>query len=353
MIVRHILCHHAQLIAHPVGDGNALELNSWGTAMMDCGGDARAIQVLHSAAARGMSEFLLTHLHFDHYSGISRQPPGTKLPFDVDQLFLPALPLIKDHSLTENFALTLFTMNKILGGKSGIPEQDLIDGFTSLNPTSTSPSHAFLSKGDSFDLAGIPFQVLWPPRVASDLVATSAKNAIDVFEKAIENNEQAKEIRERLRDQAAQAARRAVQRADEHDDRSADASQEEDSTDNEEFIDGALEIPETLINANRAIRRVANRLSLAFRCGTRLIHLGDLERAELNQVVTDLGPAKEFFGMIAAHHGTHFSSKMNRLRALHLVVSNGSRRPNLQAGYRKIARFIQETNVHGHSFLVF
>ena len=148
------------LIAHPVGDGNALELQSWGTALMDCGEDRGALQALHSASSRGMSEFLLTHLHADHYSGITKQPTGTKLSFNVDRVFLPALPLIQDRHLTAEFALALFTLNATLGDKSGIPEKDLIDGFAALNPSGNPPSHTFLSKGDSFDLAGAPFQVL-------------------------------------------------------------------------------------------------------------------------------------------------------------------------------------------------
>jgi ribonuclease BN (tRNA processing enzyme) len=345
--------HDSLLIAHPVGDGNALELQNWGTALMDCGGDDRALQVLHSASARGMSEFLLTHLHADHYSGITKQPAGTKLSFDVDHIFLPALPLIGNRGLTANFALALFTMNVLLGSKSGIPEQDLIDSFASLNPRDSKPSHTFLSKGDSFDLAGTPFQVLWPPRAVSGLVAQAAQEAVDEFEKAIGRDERAREIRDRLTEQASQAADRAEQHAANEVDIVDDAADSDASTDVEKDSESERYVPESLRSANRAIRDVANRLSLAFRCGSRLIHLGDLESAELNQVATDLEGATDFFGMIAAHHGTHFARNMNSLSALHLVVSNGNRRPHLKADYRKIASYIQETNVHGHSFLVF
>lgn len=348
------------LIAHPVGDGNAIELRNWGTALMDCGGDSRALQVLRSASARGMSEFLLTHLHADHYSGITKQPAGTKLSFDVDHVYLPALPLIENRDLTEKFALALFTMNSLLGGNSGIPEQDMIDTFKSLNPSESTPSHTFLAKGDLFDLAGTPFQVLWPPRAVSGLVAKAAKAAVEEFEEAIKQNEHAKKIREHLRDQASQASKRAEQAADPAAQRAAndvviveDSDNHDDSTYVEENSEIDGEIPETLRRANKAIRDVANRLSLAFRSGSRFIHFGDLENAELNQVVTDLGRASDFFGMIAAHHGTHFSNKMKTLRVLHLIVSNGTRRPRLKAGYREIASYIQETNVHGHSFLVF
>lgn len=349
----HRHCHHSLLIAHPVGDGNALELQNWGNALMDCGGDDRASQVLHSASARGMSEFLLTHLHADHYSGVTKQPASPKLSFDVDRVFLPALPLIGNRGLTENFSLALFATNAILGSKSGVPEQDLIDTFASLNPSGSTPSHTFLSKGDSFYLAGTTFEVLWPPRAVFGLVAKAAKTAVDKFNEAVERNKQAREIRDRLRDRASQAADRAAQHAAGEVVIEEEARDHDDSTDVEKDSLSEKLIPESLEAANKAIRAVANRLSLAFRCGSCLIHLGDLENAELNQVVTDLGQVNQFFGMVAAHHGTHFSHKMRSLRTLCLVVSNGTRRPNLNVGYRSIAVYIQETYVHGHCFLVF
>jgi len=305
-----------------------------------------------------MSEFLLTHLHADHYSGITKQLEGTKLSFDVDHVFLPALPLIKDCSLTQEFALALFTLNAILGRNSGIPEQDLIDKFTELNPSGSKPCHTFLSKGDSFDLAGTTFQVLWPPRAIYGLAAESAQTAVEEFNKAIEDDNKAKDIRDQLVKRAKQVALHAERYAKnecESDDHPTDdnGGPLDESTDRKKSSDIEGEVPEAIKKANKAIRGVANRLSLAFRCGHRLIHFGDLECAELNQVVTDLGTAKQYYGMIAAHHGTHFGSSMKNLRALHLIISNGKLRPKFKKGYFKIASHIQETNVHGHSFLVF
>lgn len=351
--------HDSLLIAHPVGDGNAIELQNRGTAMMDCGGAYRAVQALRSASARGMSEFLPTHLHADHYSGVVKQTVGTKISYDVESVFLPALPLIQNVELTQRFALALYTMNMILGEKTGVPEQDLIDTFKSLNPRGHKPSHTFLSKGDLFDLAGTPFQVLWPPRAVSGLVSQAARTAVDEFEKAIESDERAKEICQQLKESAYQTAKHAKRHVKRDDDSLVDYSDnvanedDEDSSFNVEDNDNMPGVPDQLKNANRAIRGVANRLSLAFRCGSRLIHLGDLEKAELNQVVIGLGGATNFFGMIAAHHGTHFSSKMTDLDAQHLVVSNGKQRPNIKPGYRNITCCIQETNIHGHSFLQF
>lgn len=353
-------CHCSFLIAHPVGDGNAIELQNWGTALMDCGGNNRALHVLKSASARGMSEFLLTHLHADHYSGVTKQPAGTKLASDVNHVYLPALPLIANRSLTAGFAQALFTMNALLGTKSGVPEQDLIDTLRSLNPSDSTPSHTLLSKGDDFCLAGTPFEVLWPPRVVSDRFTRAARKAVQEFEQAIEQNEKAKEIFNRLKEQATHAALRAEDRAGSDAQREANdfvsdegENHQEDATgvENDNEID--QEVPENLRRANKAIRRVANRLCLAFRSGSRLIHLGDLENAELDHVVTDLGRATDFFGMVAAHHGTHFSCQMKKLQALHLIVSNGTRWPKLKSDYREIANYIQETNVHGHSFLMF
>lgn len=341
------------LIAHPVGDGNAIELQNWGTALMDCGGDSRAKRVLRSASARGMSEFLLTHLHTDHYSGVTKQPSGTKLSTDVEHVFLPALPLIDDRNLTMEFALALYTTNMILGNTSGIPEQDLIDRFKALNPLGITPSHTFLSKGDLFDLAGTPFQVLWPPRAVFGLVAQSARDAVDKFNQAIKNDEHAMQICRRLKESASTAAERASRYANNESDGVVDATDSDDPRPYEGEIDNSLDVPEYLREANRAIRSVANRLSLAFRCGSRLIHLGDLEKAELNNVVSDLGEATDYLGMIAAHHGTHFGCRMKKLSVLHLIASNGKRRPNIDRNYDKIASYIQETNVHGHCFMVF
>jgi hypothetical protein len=351
------------LIAHPVGDGNALELESMGTALMDCGGDIRASEALHSASARGMSEFLLTHLHLDHYSGITSQTRGTKLSFDVKNIFFPALPLIDDQDLTKEFALALFTLNKILGSGSGIPEQDLVDKFLELNPNNTQPSHRSLLKGDVFNLAGVPFEVLWPPRSITGLVAKSARDAVAEFKSALEKNQDAAIIRDGLQNSAEIVAKRAWDLAS-HNNDSVDISEAEDIneaetlpdelTDDEGSNSTTPDLPTELVSANDSIRGVANRLCLAFRFGHRFIHLGDLERAELNKVAISIGQNSRFFAMIAAHHGTHFSKNMHSLRVANLIVSNGKKSmKNFDNNYNRIEELIQQTGKHGHCFFCF
>lgn len=335
----------SMVLAHPVGDGNAIELIKFGSGMMDCGGDSRAEQVLLGASARGMRSFLLTHPHADHYSGVLSASKTKTLRQDVTQLFVPAIPFLGTRSITISFTAALYTMNALLGEGSGVPEEDLANAFKKLNPSGIQPAVRFLRQGDGFNMAGISFEVLWPPPDASDL-AKSAAAAVRIFQDAIQGQPEAKRIYENLRKHA--------------DDRIHEREQTTESlllSSGEEFEVGEAgtqqcipesdRLSEQLQEANKAIQSVANRLSLALRSGCELLHLGDLEAGELRKVANGLRGQNVYRVLVAAHHGTHWSKKLAALRFQDCLVSNG---PKMSSFYKKEydqARFVQKTHAHG------
>ena len=351
-----------QVIVHSVGDGNAIELSNGATgnsALVDCGGDnAKAIPVLLGASIRGATDFVLTHFHYDHYSGVSEQPVGTVLARDIDAIYVPALPLILDYKTTLDFAVALFALNKVIfGSMSEVAEKDLIDKFQNLNPSGMKPTLTFLSKGDSFNVAGTDFEVLWPPKyLNSSGIVKSVVEAVKAFDRAVEIDPRVRRALDEVRKWAEQTTQLAAERAKLDEGRSAKEEENIRSTlesdDNfsvQEEPEDNSDLPTVIKEANKKIRGVANRLSLAFRSPGCFLHLGDLEDNEINVVAKDLYPKPYFCNVVAAHHGTHFGHKLAGITMCSLLVSNGTQRPQIDVRYRKISGRIQETNINGTS----
>jgi len=351
------------VIAHPVGDGSSIEIIGdlgSSSALVDCGGNDRAIEVLSHASVRGMNEFVLTHPHLDHYSGVTLFPTGKKLSRDVDHVFIPALPLLGSEEITFKFALALFALNFMLGSKTGVAEKDLLDQFVHMNPSGANPKVSLLALGDSFNLSGRQLEVLWPPLRASGILVQSVEEAIGAFENALQVDDMARKARDKVIVAAEEAAKGAASRAG-HGDSGAEQPQLSDPVPEDEAkniceepgLGFPVDVSDEVKAANEKIRSVANRLSLAFRSLGCFLHLGDLESYELSAVVNNLGKSTHYCSIVAAHHGTHFSARMSALTARTLLVSNGPKRHVIDPGYLKIANMIQETYRQGHCFAFF
>jgi hypothetical protein len=355
------------LVAHPVGDGSSIEIVEGPigpSSLMDCGGDMRAQQVLRESSGRGLDSFLLTHLHQDHYDGITKQPASQKLLSDVKRLFLPILPLVVDFDTTFLFARALYTINATLGSSSGIPEQDLIDRFTALNASGVSPIACFLKKGDRFELCGHNFEVLWPPAFVDGSILPSVIAAIKAFDEAVSLDPIAREVREHLTQKARMAAEMSAMMAEALEGPSPPMTETLDSLPHaQEVLEGGdataddepnsreLMLSPELRSASAKIRAVANHLSLSFRSGYSFIHLGDLCSRELEQVIRDLGICTFYSTLIAAHHGTHSCPRMRSLNAHTTIVSNGQgMKPYFSTDYKLISTTLQETLTQGHGF---
>jgi hypothetical protein len=77
--------------------------------------------------------------------------------------------------------------------------------------------------------------------------------------------------------------------------------------------------------ANQALRNVADLFSLAFRCDSHLLFLGDLKSREIHKVVTALksGPGQTYYNvLISAHHGTRWDRSLRDISVREAVVSS-------------------------------
>jgi hypothetical protein len=103
----------------------------------------------------------------------------------------------------------------------------------------------------------------------------------------------------------------------------------------------SIEMPESLKAAERFLRGVLNRISLAFYEDNRFLFLGDLEREEIGYVIDDLKQkGKTFFRyLFTAHHGTHWHDKIKEIRSKHILSSAGHERlKDYQIGFKEYAK---------------
>ena len=84
--------------------------------------------------------------------------------------------------------------------------------------------------------------------------------------------------------------------------------------------------PQPTVDANNALRKGANRVSLVLRDRQRLLVWGDVEKAEIKSVESDLWRQRldRFATATAPHHGRRWPERLGYPRALRLLES---RRP--------------------------
>ena len=161
--------------------------------------------------------------------------------------------------------------------------------------------------------------VLWPPRtiVRTDRKTTKAVRAfISGFEKALQDDANLRCITERVRNDELLSV--------------YDIDEREHPTDRElpeepEWDDpqGQRRVPESTRTANELLRKVTNRLSLAFYVRSLgLIFLGDVETDEIPQIVAQIRH-RPVYCMVAPHHGTHWHDALATIPSVYTVAANG------------------------------
>lgn len=262
---------------------------------------------------------ILSHFHLDHYNGLAYMASlrgAVRYPlFQIKELYYPGIPAF---SASTQFAMALFTMNlRLLGDEVGIAEYELLRLVSRLNG-GTQPEVMPLYQNDKLNLGHSSFTVIWPPRRLAE-EAPAAKQvvrALQLFEKAMKDDEQTRKWHEYIKEK--RLLTKYFDQGEEY--------HSNDIRDLPEFQPRTL--PLIVEQANWALRKAANRLSLAFyEVHGQLLFLGDVMSKEIRVIVSDLCRCRrQYFGLlITPHHGTRWNKELLKVRFSHAVSSCGHR----------------------------
>ena len=219
----------------------------------------------------------------------------------------------------QEFYAALFAVNLFLfGSYSGHMGFDFVSAIRRMAGHSRF-KYKTLFKGDNFDLGTTSFSCLWPPRdLRSERLERRIGAAIAPFKKALEEHPGLNKLHDEVRD-----SKWFGKLLDgEENGLPPDVNTDEKSLSLEEqSFHGDLKI------ANSKLRGVANDLCLAFHHENQLLFLGDLSNGSLLELVKDLQAQSliNFRTLVAPHHGSIWEDCLTKLRAGHILVSNGPR----------------------------
>ncbi len=336
-----------------VGDGlAAMVVGDHGERVqIDCGGGPRSFRrraALLSAELMRPDTFVLSHYHLDHYNGLVEAAALGSPRFAIREVCFPRIPVLPG-GLGKTYLRCALAMNEylVLGNRSGSMAADLLHLLSRLNRRPF--SYRALAEGDEIKIDGEVFTVLWPPRAVaagSDEIVGSVRNAIEAFERAKEEDETLRQIETEI------VKRRLVYPYLEGRGTWERREWEGPSSNRDPWrpIELARDLPPAVAEANEALRRAANRLSLAFASKGRFLFLGDLEPHEIQQVAEKLADREwdRFLVGITPHHGTHWQSSLEEIAFACLFTSVGPRLfDHLYPEYRRLTPWWFVTHVHG------
>lgn len=305
-----------QLYVADVGDGLAAGIRtvSGSILQIDCGSQQSAARAYKDGLERICPDsFFLSHFHTDRYNGLFH--PGPSHGFDIRRAFYPRLPEFSDRRLFMAYMLTMASL--VMGNISGSREVDFIGRLQRI--TRSSFTHRPLSAGDTVDLEGAHFDVLWPPKTLDDeRTLATVRKAISDFERALQEDEELRQLHERV--QRSGVVERYLRNEP------AERPFEERETGSEPMAP-PCELPEIVVRANNSLRAAANHMSLALYEDNRFLFLGDLEKEELKQVVAELvrKGRTTFLATVTPHHGTHWHADLQQVNTFYAVSSVGDK----------------------------
>jgi hypothetical protein len=308
-----------------VGDGLTMGLRTLrgNTIGIDCGSQQggevpwRKLQDVIQPEA-----FMLSHFHTDHYKGLFHADLGDRGDrIEVRDVYFPRLPKCADGNV---FMRCIVAMaRRTMGDVTGSMEVDFLGVLRRVN--SVGFKYRAVSAGDVICWDGSQLEVIWPPRELKDAVSTKAiADAINEFEAAMAADATLREIYQRVgvRGELEPYTSEAAATGEVGEGHGPVATDEVPVR-----VFNARQVPERTKKANRALRRAANHLCLAFHVDNRVLFLGDLDTQALGVVVPELRVKnRESFGvMVSPHHGTHWHPDLLSLRANSVVSSVGHR----------------------------
>jgi len=331
-----------------VGDGlcMAIRTHMGETVQIDCGStvgywNEKCGEVAFEGLIRILNRLsdpnilVLSHFHLDHYSGLAyaASPAAKNVPnLSIQRIYCPGVPAF---SLSQAFFYAILTINlRILGDETGIPGYELFNLVTKLNGGSP-PTLKTVFQGDSIDINGSVLTVTWPPRsIANDTaVAKVVTQAIELFNEAKEVDEPTKKWHTYLQEK--QLFDRYIE-GELHEFR----PYKEQTNTLPKFAPRKL--PQVVEQANWALRRAANRLSLCFFEGKgEFLFFGDVNKKEIDTIINNLlSSGISIFGLLVTpHHDTRWSNMFLNMQCERAASSCGQRLfPFLRSDFKKISR---------------
>jgi ribonuclease BN (tRNA processing enzyme) len=299
------------------------------------------------------SEFVVSHPHADHYSGLLRLAKMQSANGRQESLIRPGgtffYPMVPRNPEAQRLLFYLAQLNQVI---SSLPENVLgrAVAATSDGPIRGRP----LKRGDEIELAGIHVDVLWPPPFLDERTTARLRNLVREYEEIAE--EAAERGDERLI-RALEAVREPTD--DLHmterlygipEDREQFGLSEIDedfSEESERERPNLLDDPgfdARLRQLRNSISRGANLLSLVLATRPqRYVFLGDLDESLHPDIIGDLVDQDHEL-LLSAHHGTHLGPDLLRLQSRYVVSSVGPPRldhrvrPNTRRSERTFAQ---------------
>jgi hypothetical protein len=306
-----------QLYVADVGDGLAAGIRTLSGSMLqvDCGSQPSGSPACRYGLKRILPHsFFLSHFHIDHYNGLFHVGADR---FDIRRAFFPRLPSFPRREQFMTFMLAV--AYRVMGSTSGSMEADFLSAVRGI--ATGNFWYRSLSAGDTVDVEGSHFEVLWPPKTVDDEEASAAvKKAIIDSESALEGDPELRRLYEELQNSAAVEPyiREGVEEVPYG--RGERAPVAVPSVE-------PRTLPQVVVRANNSLRRAANHMSLALYEDNRFLFLGDLEEQELERVSAELvGKGRTtFLSTITPHHGTHWHDSLKQIKTLYAVSSIGKK----------------------------
>lgn len=258
--------------------------------------------------------FLLSHFHKDHYNGFSFCHQSI---FCFNKIILPRFPHFIKGTITNHTIIPLFVLHALITNNLWLSVIQLI-----CSSTKTNPFVQLVSKGDVFSHNNYEYNVLWPPLNYDDKELTNSVGILlKEWEKLKEADKDLSDIYDSLEKLNIEEQNNIVTSFGEINFEKLEISLKK-YTDRPKDV-----IEKQLLNFNNALKKVANRLSIAFYQDNNVLFLGDLMSNELNHIIKDLrkDDKTNFNVIVAAHHGTHWGTEMNHLKCKNCLASVGDK----------------------------
>jgi len=322
-----------QVYMADVGDGLCMAINTvFGkTFQIDCGSSDGSNIALDGFDRInypfGPDVFCLSHFHNDHYNGLLQASinPQRFPKLHIKEVYYPRIPEFREQ---KEFYESLYAMNlRLFGYETGVMAYDFLRTISRINgiPFDYRP----LSKGESIDVDGSLFRVLWPPEKIDSRTLGRIEKALKDFRKALDIDPEMKRLYNYVIEEGV------------FEEYLKEGGRKEPTEYEPVRREKQKELPEEVFNANKSLRQAANDFSLALSEDNRFLFLGDLESHELKKVIADLTSAsqKRFYVLIAPHHGTHWHNYLNKINCIYSLSSTGKKlASHMKSNYKSISR---------------
>lgn len=282
---------------------------------IDCGSTDRSDDAYETGLRRIEPDlFVLSHFHVDHYNGLFEAANNTQ---SIRRVLYPRIPEFRER---REFLRDLVAMaHRVMGGMTGSMAADFLHVLGKINRGKF--EHRALAKGDTIKVGSSQLEVLWPPRTIDSTSRKAVQRAIAKYDEALEKDRTLRRITSQI------GERGELYPSDESEGWLESPTFEDRvwADDSQLFPDRGEDLPASTVEANDALRKAANRLSLAFHQDNRLLFMGDLETREIGNVVGNLVAEgrTNFVVTINPHHGTHWNDELRKLDGWWSISSVG------------------------------